>query len=86
VNPSDDNGYLNSQLSLIKNKLNQAFLLLQYQRNKFNVNDIYNQFLGKRTTTEKTLIDAFNYHYKRMGKLVGIEITPTSVKKPTILL
>jgi len=81
ANPKDDDGYLNSQLSLIKNKLNQAFLLLQYQRNEFDVNDIFNQYLGKRTTREKTVIDAFNYHYNRMGKLVGIEVTQTSVDK-----
>jgi len=81
VNPPDNDNYINSQLSLIKNKLNQAFLMLQYQRNEFDVNDIYNQYLGKRTTTEKTVIDAFNYHYKRMGKLVGIEVTQTSVDK-----
>jgi len=81
ANPPDDDGYLNSQLSLIKNKLNQAFLLLQYQRNEFDVNDIFNQYLGKRTITEKTVIDAFNYHYKRMGKLVGIEVSQTSVDK-----
>lgn len=80
-NPPDDDGYLNSQLSLIKNKLNQAFLLLQFKGDEFNVNDIYAQYLGKRISTEKTIMDAFNYHYERMGKLVGIEVTETSLQK-----
>ena len=35
---------LNSQLSLIKSKINRAFLLLQFQELDFDVDDIYNQF------------------------------------------
>jgi len=77
----DENKYFNSQISLIRQKLNQAFLVLQVKDEDFNANDIYNQFLGKKASIDKTIIDAFNYHTERMSKLVGIEVTQTSVGK-----
>ena len=77
----DEHKYFNSQVSLIRQKLNQAFLILQVKDEDFNANDIYNQFLGKKAAIDKTLIDAFDYHTERMSKLVGIEVTQTSVGK-----
>jgi len=77
----DEHKYFNSQISLIRQKLNQAFLVLQVKEVDFCVNDIFNQFLGKKTSIDKTIIDAFNYHTERMSKLVGIEVTQTSVGK-----
>lgn len=50
VNPPDRTNYINSQVSLISQKLNQAFLLLQYKGEDFNVDDIYEQFLGRATS------------------------------------
>ncbi len=79
--PNDENTNINTQLSLIKNKINRAFLLLQVKELNFDVDDIYNQFIGKRTTGEKTLLDAFDYHINRMQKLVGIDVKQVSVEK-----
>ena len=76
-----EKGFINSQLCLIKQKLNQAFLLLQLKELDFDVNDVYNQFVGKNITSEKTIIDAFDYHIARMQKLVGIEVKQVSVEK-----
>jgi len=47
----------------------------------FDVDDIYNQFLGKNAKSEKTLLDAFDYHINRMQKLVGIDVKQVSVDK-----
>jgi len=71
VKPSENAKYINSQLSLISQKLNQAFLLLQFKGDEFNVDDIYNQFLGKKSTADKTIKDAFEYHINRMQKPYG---------------
>lgn len=79
--PNDVNNNINTQLSLIKSKINRAFLLLQVKELDFDVDDIYNQFLGKSTTSEKTLLDAFDYHINRMQKLVGIDVKQVSVEK-----
>ena len=57
--PNDENNNINTQLSLIKSRINRAFLLLQVKELDFDVDDIYNQFLGKSSTAEKTLLEAF---------------------------
>ena len=40
----DNNNYLNNQLSLIQQKVNQAFLFLQVNETVFDVDDIYLKF------------------------------------------
>ncbi|MBL4939830.1 MAG: site-specific integrase [Lutibacter sp.] len=79
--PNDENTNINTQLSLIKTNINRAFLLLQIKEMYFVVDDIYNQYIGKRSASEKTLLDAFDYHIKRMQKLVGIDVKQVSVQK-----
>jgi integrase/recombinase XerD len=79
--PDENNNYINTQLNLIKSKINRAFLLLQVKELDFDVDDIYNQFIGKSTTAEKTLLEAFDYHINRMQKLVDIDVKQVSVEK-----
>lgn len=79
--PNDENNNINTQLSLIKSKINRAFLWLQMKELDFDVDDIYNQFIGKSTTTNKTLLEAFDYHINRMQKLVAIAVKQVSVEK-----
>lgn len=77
--PNPDNNYINVQLSLIKNELNQAFLFLQLQaRVEITVEHIYKQYTGDIQDEDKSLMDAFNYHNNRMRKLVGIEASINS--------
>lgn len=45
--PNEENNFINTQLSLIKNDINQAFLFLQVKEEKFDVNDIYTQYKGE---------------------------------------
>ena len=47
--PKDENNFINAELSLIKNKINQAFLFLQVQGLEFDVEDIYKQYKGEST-------------------------------------
>lgn len=79
--PNTENDIINSKLSLIKQKINKAFLLLQMQEKEFNVNDIYIQYKGGKAKVEKTLQDIMTYHNNRMKKLIGIETTFTSWEK-----
>jgi hypothetical protein len=44
--PNQENDYINSELSLIKNKLNQAFLLLKVQEKSFTLEDVILIFKG----------------------------------------
>ena len=69
--PNPDNNYINTQLSLISQKINEAFLFLQVNQEVFNVEDIYLQYKGENTSRNKTLIEVFNMHNRKMEKLIG---------------
>jgi len=79
--PNEENNFINAELSLIKNKINQAFLFLQLQAKRVDVEQIYLQYVGKPLLEEKTLLEALNYHNNRMKKLIGVETVLTSWKK-----
>lgn len=82
VKPSEKESiYLNSQISLIKQNINQSFLLLQVKGNSFSVEDVFLQYKGENITKEKSLIEVFNIHNENMSKLVGKEYTKTTYYK-----
>ena len=76
-----DHNQLNTQLSLIKQEINQAFLMLQVQQEVFDVEDIYLKYKGEDIKTEKTLLEVYTLHNDRMKKLVGIEYSDATHKK-----
>ncbi|CAM1341688.1 site-specific integrase [Tenacibaculum aestuarii] len=69
---------VNTQLSLIGQKINEAFLLLQLQQNDFNVDDIYSQYKGENTRVEKTLLELYDIHNEQTKKLIGIDFKEIS--------
>lgn len=77
----NDNNYLNNQLSLIKQKINQAFLFLQVNYKSFDVSDVYMQFKGESTKENKTLLEVIKLHNTRMEKLIGKEYTKSTFHK-----
>nr|WP_317162559.1 site-specific integrase [Myroides pelagicus] len=79
--PTEENEFINSKLSLIKNKINQAFLFLELQKTDFSVEQIYKQYIGETQDKDKSLIDAFYYHNNRMKKLIDIEISLNTLEK-----
>lgn len=72
--PNEENIYTNNQLSLIKNKINQAFLFLQVEEEDFDVNDIYNQYAGKTLAKQYGLVEYYQTYLNRLNKLIGLEI------------
>jgi len=79
--PNIDNDNLNSHLSLIRQKMNQAFLFLQMEGNEFDVDDVVSKYKGEKPKEQKTVMDVIRYHNNRMEKLIGIETTFTSWEK-----
>ena len=77
--PNDN--FINNQLSLIKQKVNQAFLFLQVNSKNFDADDVYLQFKGESTKENKTLLDVFILHNNRMKKLIGKEYTKSTFHK-----
>ena len=76
-----DNDYINHQLSLIKTKINKAFLMLQVKEEGFVVNDIYSVYKGDKRTKEYNTIEFFNRYLERLKKLIGIDIQKETWKK-----
>jgi site-specific recombinase XerD len=79
--PNEDNIFVNTELSLIKRKINQAFLYLQMNNDVFSVDDIYLQMKGKPTKRELGLIEVYDLYTIRINKLVGIELKLVTYKK-----
>ena len=81
IPPNTDNTQINTQLSLIKQEINQAFLFLQVQDKNFNVEDIYRQYKGETFKEEKSIMEIFNLHIAKQEKLIGISTSKVSVAK-----
>ena len=79
--PGPDNNYINTQISLISQKINEAFLFLQVRNDMFDVEDIYLKYKGENIKTHKTLLEVFELHNIRMNKLIGIEYAKSTYKK-----
>lgn len=78
---NEDNKFINTQLSLIKTKINQAFLFLQVQEREFTAEDVYNQYAGIKLNIDKSILDVFDEYIKNLEKLIDIETTKVSVAK-----
>ncbi|GAA4890302.1 site-specific integrase [Flaviramulus aquimarinus] len=82
VDPPEPNAdILNSQLSLIKTKINRAFLMLQVKEEGFNVDDIYSLYKGVKTQKEYNVVEFFERYLKRLKTLVGIDIKQVTYNK-----
>ncbi|MCC8360998.1 site-specific integrase [Salinimicrobium sediminilitoris] len=80
-----DNGenhkIINSQLSLIKQKLGQAFLMLQIKGDSFDVDDVYKIYCGEDTKNEMGVIAAYVEHNNYYKKLIGKDLKEVSWQK-----
>lgn len=79
--PSKENDFINTQLSLISQKINKAFLMLQVQEMEFDVDDIYLLYTGESTKKNKSFLELLEWHNTKMEKLVGIEYAPRYYQK-----
>jgi integrase len=79
--PNDENAQINTQLSLIKQKVNQAFLFLLMSNEPFTLEDVLMQFKGKPGKNEVGLIEVYNMYLLRIIRLIDIEIKLVTYKK-----
>jgi integrase len=79
--PEPDCDYTNNQLSLIKTKINRAFLMLQVKEETFTVVDVFKCFRGEKTAKEYNTIEYFERYLKRLKKLINIDIKHATWKK-----
>ena len=69
--PNDENNFINTELSLIKNKINQAFLFLQVQGIEFDAEDIYKQYKGESTQKQVGIVEFYSSYLERLKKMIG---------------
>ena len=69
--PNEDNNFINAELSLIKNKINQAFLFLQVQEVEFDVEDIYKKYKGESTQKQVGIVEFYASYLERLKKMIG---------------
>lgn len=81
IPPTEQNEILNSQLSLISQKINKAFFLLQVQDTEFDVVDILYAYQGKNIKKNKNFLETLALHNSRMKKLVGKTYAPRYYEK-----
>ena len=81
ADPPNDYSYLNSQLNLIKNKINQVFLYLQINNSEFTVDDIYNKFKGNTPKKELGVLEVYELFNSRIYKLIGKDLKKVTYRK-----
>ncbi len=81
LDKAENSEYLNKQMSLIKQQLGQAFLMLQIQHKSFNVEDIYKKYNGEETKKELGVIAVYSEHNAYYKKLIGKDIKEVSWQK-----
>ncbi|WP_370477338.1 site-specific integrase [Tamlana flava] len=72
--PEPDAELKNTQLSLIKTKLSQAFLMLQVKEETFTVEDIYLLYKGEKTQKQQEVLETFKHYLESLKKLIGIDV------------
>jgi len=76
--PNKQNNIINAHLSLISQKINEAFLMLQILPNDFDVDDIYRKYKGEDSKEEIGILGAYDLHNEKTKKLIGIDFNELS--------
>ncbi|MAY88118.1 MAG: integrase [Pseudooceanicola sp.] len=81
IGRSDEALFLNTQLSLIKEKIRKALLSNQLQGVDFTVNEIFETYTGKKTKKKEDVISYFKRYLKDQSYLVGKDIKQVTWNK-----
>ncbi|WP_298767368.1 site-specific integrase [uncultured Polaribacter sp.] len=76
--PNKNNTIINTQMSLINQKINEAFLMLQVLPESFDVDDIFRKYKGEDVKTEITILGAYDLHNDKTKKLIGVDFNELS--------
>ena len=78
LSPDKENTILNNKLSLIRQQIDKAFLMLQILPNEFDVDDIFRKYKGEDSKEEITILGAYDLHNEKTKKLIGIDFNELS--------
>ena len=72
---------INSNLEIIRSKLQKVYISLELERDNFTVEDIAQKFLNKPEQNKTYLVAYYNSHLKKLKSLVGKELKESTYKK-----
>jgi len=75
---------INNNLDLLKHKLQKAYDEISREKEIFYIDDIYNRFTGS-DKQYKSLLQAFDYHNKKMKMLVGKDYVQATYDKFVVI-
>ncbi len=78
---NQENEYINMQISLISQQINEAFLFLQINKKVFEAEEIYQKFKGEIPNNEKSIMQLFTIHNEKIEKLVGTDYVKPTFRK-----
>ncbi|WP_299398653.1 site-specific integrase [uncultured Gelidibacter sp.] len=82
VKPTEtEHNFLNTQLSLIKTQINQAFLLLQVNEITFDVDDIFRKYTGEEVKPDVGIYEVYTLFLKYLQKLINKELNEDTYLK-----
>jgi integrase/recombinase XerD len=76
--PNPENKIINTQISLISQKINEAFLMLQVLADGFDIEDIHKKYKGEEPRAEITILGAYDLHNEKTKKLIGKDFNELS--------
>ncbi len=65
---AENQEFTNTQLNLIKSKINWAFLMLQVQVTDFTIDDVYTLYKGEKLSKEYNVIEYFERYLNRLKR------------------
>ena len=75
---------INSNLDLLKQRLQRAYDEIMKEKYIFYIDDIYNRFSGS-DKEYKTILQAFDYHNKKMKSLIGKDYVQATYDKFVVI-
>jgi integrase len=71
---AEQSDYINTQLTLIKTKINQGFLMLQIKEEDFTVEHVYVMYKGVKIEKDHNIYEYFERYLNRLKTLIGVDI------------
>ncbi|WP_026932803.1 site-specific integrase [Christiangramia echinicola] len=77
----ENDGLFNSNLEIIRSKIQKAYISLELERDTFTVQDIANKYLSKPGYDKPHLVKFYNSYLEKLESLIGKELKKSTYKK-----
>ncbi|MBC35591.1 MAG: integrase [Bacteroidetes bacterium] len=82
INPKiKESELVNLQLEQIKHNINEIFYTLKLKNSSFDVEDILRVYRGENSDAERTILEVFEMHNKKLKSLIDVEYSASTHSK-----